>query len=268
MTATDAPAGAGGAPGGARGTLGDGLRMAVGTLTAVRVPPPRRIDRRVAAVAMVCAPLAALVPGAAAAVLVWAGRGRGASDLLCAALAIGLVTLMTRGFHLDGLADTADGLAAAYDRERALAVMRRGDTGPAGATTLVLVLLVQVMALAQATARFGPAAVVVAVVAGRGVLSVACARGIPSARPEGLGATVSGSVPRTAAAVVTLLVAAGAAVVTGVPAVAAAPPVGVAAAGVLLLRARRRLGGVTGDVLGACVETATTATLVALVLLP
>ena len=66
-----------------------------------------------------------------------------------ASLTVVLWAFLTRGLHLDGLADTADGLAASYDRQRALDVMRRGDTGPAGAATLVLVLLLQAAALAQ-----------------------------------------------------------------------------------------------------------------------
>ena len=249
------------------GTLVDGVRLAVGTLTAVPVPAPRRIDRNVAAVAMTLAPLAGLVPGLAAGATAWAAGTLGASALVAAALALGVVALTTRGLHLDGLADTADGLAAAYDRERALAVMRRGDTGPAGAATLVLVLLVQATALAQALGRFGPAAAVVGVVAGRAALTLGCTRGVPSARPEGLGATVAGAVPRTATALVTVAVAAAAALVVGDARGAAAPAAGLAVVALLLVRVTRRLGGVTGDVLGACVETATTATLVTLALL-
>jgi adenosylcobinamide-GDP ribazoletransferase len=240
--------------------------MAVGTLTAVPVPAPRRIDRTVGATAMLLAPVAGLVPGLAAAAVAWAGTVLGASPVLCAVLAIGLVALTTRGLHLDGLADTADGLAAAYDRDRALAIMRRGDTGPSGAAALVLVLLVQTAALAQALDRLGPSAALIGVVAGRAVLPVACARGVPAARPEGLGATVAGTVPRTAAALVVLLVATASALLTGRPLMFIAPLAGVLAATWILARAVRRLGGITGDVLGAAVETAVTATLVTLAL--
>lgn len=247
-------------------TLVDGVRLALGTLTAVPVPAPRRIDRSVAAVAMALAPVAGLVPGLAAGATAWAASALGASSLLAAALALGVVALVTRGLHLDGLADTADGLAAAYDRERALAVMRRGDTGPAGAATLVLVLLVQAAALAQALDRFGPVAAVIGIVAGRTALTLACARGVPSARPEGLGATVAGSVPRTVAVLVVLAVAGAAALAAGRPGAALAPAAGLTATAVLLARATQRLGGVTGDVLGACVEAATAAALVALTL--
>jgi adenosylcobinamide-GDP ribazoletransferase len=186
-----------------------------------------------------------------------------APPLLAATIAVAVVALGSRGLHLDGLADTADGLAASYDRERALAVMRRGDTGPAGVATLVLVLLIQVAALSATAGR--PWTTAIAVVAGRSVLSLACARGVPSAREEGLGATVAGTVPVVAAIAVALATAVTAAAIAtpwwaGALAVAAA----YAVAFLLLWRCVRRLGGITGDVLGACVEVAVAAALVTL----
>jgi adenosylcobinamide-GDP ribazoletransferase len=240
----------------------DSLRMAVGTLTAVPVPPPRKIDQRVAGGAMLLAPIAAVPLAALAGLVVYGGHALGLPALPVAAVAIGSVALGSRGLHLDGLADTADGLGASYDRERALEIMRRGDSGPTGVAALVLVLIVQCGALAGG----GTAAAVVAVLTGRCVLSLCCARGVPSARPEGLGATVAGSVPVPLAALVFVLATALAALAPGMPwwrgplAVAA----GYLAAGLLLWRCTRRLGGITGDVLGACVEAATAATLLAL----
>lgn len=227
--------------------LRDSLRMAVGTLTAVPVKPPHVIDRVVAGGAMVLAPVAAvpLAAVAGAAVLL------PLPALVSAGLAIGMVALGSRALHLDGLADTADGLSASYDRERALA----------------LILIVQCGALAGAAgAGHGSTAAVLAVLTGRCVLSACCARGVASARPSGLGATVAGSVPIPMAALVFLLAVTAAAFGPGLPwwrgplAVA----VGYACAALLLLRCVRRLGGITGDVLGACAETATTAALVML----
>jgi adenosylcobinamide-GDP ribazoletransferase len=251
---------------------GDPFRLALGTLTAVPVRPPTGLDRTTAGRAMTLAPLACL-PLAA---LVGAVCGLGAllpvPPLLVGALAVGALALGSRGLHLDGLADTADGLASSYDRDRALAVMRTGDVGPVGAATLVLVLLAQaaslqaVVAVGGWSSAVGPA---VAVVLSRSVLAVVCARGVPAARPEGLGATVAGSVGRPAAAVA--LAGSG---LTGALALAAAggpwwaAPLALAAAvggcGLLLARCVRRLGGVTGDVMGACVEAAFTAALVVL----
>jgi adenosylcobinamide-GDP ribazoletransferase len=246
---------------------GDAARLAAGTLTTVPVPAPRVIDRRVAGGAMVLAPLAAVPLAAAAGLVVWAGHAAGLPAFAVAALALGAVALGCRGLHLDGLADTADGLGASYDRAKALDVMRRGDSGPTGVATLVFVLLVQAGALAGAIgAGHGIAAVVAAVLIGRCTLSASCARGVPSARPEGIGATVAGSVPRTAALALGLAAASVAALAPGLPwwRGPLAVLLAYAAAGVLLWRCTKRLGGVTGDVLGAGVEAGVAAALLAL----
>jgi adenosylcobinamide-GDP ribazoletransferase len=268
--------------------LRDGVLLAAGTLTAVRVPPPRLVGPRQARTAMLLAPVVGLLLGAAVALVVPLARVARLGSLPAAVLVLGVLALLTRGLHLDGLADTADGLASGYDRGRALEVMRRGDTGPAGVAALVLVLLVQVAALAQCLgppgAR-GPVTLLVAVVAGRTVLPVACARGVPAARASGLGAAVVGTVPRSAAAAVVVGVAVAAAVATGVAgggrsggaasagwpgalAGAGAVLAAVAVAGLLLRRCVVRFGGVSGDVLGASVEAGTTAALVVLATVP
>ena len=247
----------------------DAVRLAVGTLTAWPVAAPSAVDRRAGGRAMVLAPLVGAGLGVLGSGVAWLAGRCGLSTLVAAALTLAVLALATRGLHLDGLADTADGFAASYDRGRALEVMRRGDVGPAGAATLVLVLLVQVGALAQALAQVGAVSVVLAVTASRLALPVACVRGVPAARPDGLGATVSGSVPVAAAAAAVLVVAG----------IGLAPtwsghgsgwrgPVAVLCAvlvsGLLVRRAVTRLGGITGDVLGAGVEAALAAALVVL----
>ncbi|OXM70996.1 MULTISPECIES: adenosylcobinamide-GDP ribazoletransferase [Amycolatopsis] len=241
--------------------------MALGTLTALPVPAPRVIDRRVAAGAMLLAPLAAVPLAVLAGLVVLAGDALGLPVLAVAGLAVGAVGLASRGLHLDGLADTADGLGASFDRTRALEIMRRGDSGPTGVATLVLVLIIQCGALGGAiSAGHGVTAAVAGTLASRWVLALCCTRGVPSARPEGLGATVAGSIrPLWTAA--TLCAAAGLATLApglewwrGPLAVAAA----VLAAGLVLWRCTTRLGGITGDVLGACVEFAAAASWLAL----
>ncbi|HEY8479045.1 MAG TPA: adenosylcobinamide-GDP ribazoletransferase, partial [Spirillospora sp.] len=135
---------------------------------------------------------------------------------------------------------------------------------------LLLTLLIQVTALSSAP---DPAvAALIAAVTGRLTLPWACRAGVPSARPGGLGALVAGSVPGRAAAAVTAAVLAAAAVagaLAGGPGGAlhgaAAVVVGLAAGLVTLRHAVRRLGGVTGDVLGALVEVAATAAIVAFI---
>jgi adenosylcobinamide-GDP ribazoletransferase len=221
---------------------------------------------------MLLAPLTA-APPAVLVVLLHLGVARGwLPAYLAAALAVAGTAWWSRGLHLDGLADTADGLAAAYDRDRALDVMRRGDIGPTGVVVIVLVLLVQVTALGPLTSsRVGLATV--ALLASRQVLTLACRRGVPAARPDGLGATVAESVSTTAAVASTaLMVVVGAALglLADAPWYAGGLVVIAAelAASAVLATARRRLGGVTGDVLGAVVELALAAGLVVAVVSP
>jgi adenosylcobinamide-GDP ribazoletransferase len=256
------------------------LRLALGTLTVLRVPPPARIDRQVAGRAMVLAPPVGLLLG----VLVVAGlwllgggtlRAGAAPPLVAAVLAVGAVAVLTRGIHLDGLADTADGLGSGRPPTGALEVMRRSDVGPFGVATLVLVLLTQVAATAACLqAGRGPGAFVVALVVGRATLPLVCSRGVPAARVDGLGSAVAGSVTRAELALAALLVVASVGVVLASgglgrpldawPGAVAAVVVPLAAVTLLCHRCVRRLGGVTGDVLGACVEVAATTSLVIL----
>ncbi|MFC7330402.1 adenosylcobinamide-GDP ribazoletransferase [Marinactinospora rubrisoli] len=239
-----------------------GLRLAVGTLTVfpVRVG---RVDRRTAGRAMVLAPLVGWLLGLLTALVLTAALWGGLSAHLAALLAVAALALLTRGLHLDGLADLADGLGSARPAEGALEVMRRSDIGPFGVVTLVLTLLAQVLALGQlAIAGPGAAAagVVAAVLAGRLAITWSCTPTIPAARPEGLGALVAGTVPHGAAVVATLAVLP---IAFAGPGLLAAMAAGLMVAVLLLRHAVRRLGGVTGDVLGALSETATTVTLVA-----
>ena len=230
-------------------------------------------SRPTAAEAMLWAPLVGLVLGMiAAAVLYVSGHLLHTGSLVAAVLAVGSLAVLSRGLHLDGLADLADGLGSRRPAAGALEVMRRSDIGPFGVVTLVLTLLVQVAGLTQADAAGrGVPAVIVAAVTGRLAITWACRRGVPSARPDGLGAIVADSVAPVTATVLTGVALA--ATVGGIflaAAVAAVPvewilPVALGAGlvvGVALgEHAARRLGGVTGDVLGAVSEAATAACL-------
>lgn len=246
-------------------SLRDSWRLAVGTLTVLPVPPPLHVDRAVAGPAMLLAPLAALPLALLPLLAHLAHVALGMPPLLAAALGVAGLALGSRGLHLDGLADTVDGLAASTDRERALTVMRRGDVGPLGAAAVALVLLVQAAAWsALVTSRTGTALAVVAVLGSRHTLAWTCGPSFPAARPGGLGATVAGSVPRSWAGLgagglwviggLVLTLGAGGPSWHAWVATGAVVTVAVLAALGLSRRARRRLGGTTGDVLGAAVE--------------
>jgi adenosylcobinamide-GDP ribazoletransferase len=236
---------------------GGGLRLAVTLLTVVPVPGgagPAAPTRRQAGAAMAWAPVVGLALGGVAAGVLWAGA-RWASPLLGAVLAIAALAALTGGLHLDGLADLADGLGSRRPAAGALEIMKRSDIGPFGVVTLVLVLLVQVAALDRALALGrGEIAIAAAAVTARLAMTAACSPGVPAARPAGLGALVAGSVRPAALAGLSGAAVGGAATFGMVFAVAVIA--GLAAGLALTALAVRRLGGITGDVLGAVAEVA------------
>jgi adenosylcobinamide-GDP ribazoletransferase len=243
-----------------------GLALALSWLTVL----PVRVDAgdvpAAAAAALRWAPVVGAVLGAAAGGLVVALTALGAPAAVSGLLAVGFLVLATRGMHVDGLADTADGLGCYGPPERALAVMREGGAGPFAVVALLLTLGVQAAALTALAG--GPAVPAVALACATGRVGFAwCARrGVPAARPGGLGATVAGSqAPWVAGLWWVALAGAGLAAVPGRPwqgplavAVAATTAVGLSA------HTRRRFGGMTGDVLGAANELAVTAALAVL----
>lgn len=238
--------------------LPDALRMAVGTLTAWPVAPPTRVDARVAGRAMLLAPLTQLplLVLAALAAALWLALGGPESVL--AVLLLTAAALSTRAMHLDGLADTADGLSASYDRARALAVMKSSDVGPSGVCALVLGLGVQGTALAALAGAGELGLAAVALLTSRQVLAGACHRAVPPLSGSGLGRTVAGTVSTRQAvgsAALLLLVSVPLAAAAGAwwagPLVVLA---GWGAAAVTVRHAVRRLGGINGDVLGAAIE--------------
>ncbi|MFJ7072743.1 adenosylcobinamide-GDP ribazoletransferase [Streptomyces sp. NPDC098781] len=249
-----------------------GLRFAFGTLSVLPVRVSRW-DREAARGGMLCAPLVGGVLGCGAAAVAVLLLFLGAGSLLAAVGAAAVPAVLTRGLHLDGLADTADGLGSGKPAEDALRIMKQSDIGPFGVITLVFVLLAQVAALSRlyddSWAR-GALATVVSAVTARLALTLAARTGVPPARPQGLGAAVAGVVPVRGALAVALAVtgvaaAAGALLGTDdIARTALAVPVALAVAELLLRHCVRRFGGITGDVFGGLAETAATTALVVL----
>lgn len=248
----------------------DALRLAIGTFTRIPVPVPRTLNRRTARNAMLVAPVVGALVGLILGMFAdLAATVLHAPAMVVAAVIVAASAWITRALHLDGLADTADALGSGAPAERALSIARQSDIGPFGVVTLVLVLLIQVTCLA---ALIPHASVALAIALGTSRLgaTLACTRGIPAARPDGLGATVAGTVPAVlASAIMVTWIALCLATSTswgswwvGV----SGALVGLVAGAYLTRVACRRLGGITGDVLGAVIEVITTSTLVALVL--
>jgi adenosylcobinamide-GDP ribazoletransferase len=253
--------------------LPDSVRFALGTFMRIKVPAPRLLDRRSVGNGLVLAPVVGAAVGAASGLPVLLTGVDLSARLLSATLVVALAAWITRGLHWDGLADLADGLGSGAPPARARDIMARSDIGPFGVLVLVLVVLSQVFSLAQLPAdRPAYAAWVVAVLSGRLAVVLACGPWARAARPGGLGATVAGAV-----AVPGIALAAGSALLLGV-AIAAwagltwwfallwAPMAAAGTAVAVTVLARRRLQGITGDVLGAIVELTTTVVLLGLVL--
>lgn len=252
----------------------DGLRLALTTFTVLPVPAGR-IDRRTGGAALTWAPLVGAGLGLLTGAVAVGAYVVGAPPLLAGVGGVAAGALATRGLHLDGLADTADGLGVAgvrrdpAGRERALAAMKAPEIGAFGAVTLLLVILAQVVAVTEIAGRAPLPALVacgVAGAAGRLGAAWACRPGLPAARPDGLGALVAGTVPVWRSALLSIAVTAlAAAAVPGRPWLGpVAVLAGLLVAAAMVHHVRRRLGGITGDVLGAAVEVATTTTLVLL----
>jgi len=177
---------------------------------------------------------------------VWWGSEQWWPPVVAGAIAVATDLALTGLLHLDGLADAADGLLPPMARDHRMAVMSRSDVGAFAIGVVGTVLPLRV-------ASFGSMAPRVALVAAlwcasRTVMAVALAA-LPPARPDGMTATFRGASPAVPA-VVGLVLCAALSVPDPLRTTAALAGV-VAGAGLVLLLSLRRLGGVTGDVLGA-----------------
>ncbi|SFO12698.1 cobalamin-5'-phosphate synthase [Geodermatophilus obscurus] len=237
----------------------------VALLTVVRVPAAGTTSTRGV---LPWAPLVGLALGGVAAGVGVLGAAL-VSPLAGSVLALAALAALTRALHLDGLADTADGLGPLRGRERALQVMHQGDVGPFGVVALVLVLLLQAAAGAALLAADGGwLALWTAVAVARLAMARAGLPGVPTAEGSSLGRAVAGTVSALWLAGWVVLVLTGAAAAgwaAGGAGTAAtltgAGVAGLAAAEAVRARASARLGGVTGDVMGAMGEAAATVVL-------
>lgn len=233
---------------------------ALGLFTVIPAPPVLEVDRGVARRAMLAFPWLGLLLGAVAGAALFGVAAAGASPLLGAGVALALLAAFTGALHLDGVADTADGLGSRKPAPDALAIMRRSDIGPMGVVTLVFVLLLGVATLASLPPIQAWAAVAVGAMLARTAVVLAT---VPeaSARTQGFGALFVGVTSQVAAAftvILVMLVAIGVGWTIADPmggaafALGAGTSLGVAWGWAAHLR--RRLGGYTGDTFGSIIE--------------
>ena len=179
------------------------------------------------------------------------------SPLPASALVVALWAFITRGFHLDGLADTFDGIGGGFDRESRLAVMKDSRLGTFGGTALAAVLLLKTVILAEFGGRLE--VLVLAPVLGRWGILIAM-HFFPSARPGGMGDSFRKHCGRpqlirgSLAALWAALLTSG---LHGLPLLAIVPALTV----LFSLWIKRLIGGLTGDSYGAVCEIVELATL-------
>lgn len=173
---------------------------------------------------------------------------------IAAALAVAAGIAVTGALHEDGLADFADGIGVRGDRHAKLAAMRDSRIGVFAMLALAIGLILRILALATLAGRLQVLGALVAAHAGaRALLPWAMYQEAP-ARADGLA--VEAGRPNRATAVAALVIGAIAMVVALGPGAAFAAALGGGLALALLPLARRQLGGITGDVLGAVEQLA------------
>ncbi len=227
------------------------LRIALQFLTRLPVTPAAPCTPRERGRSALYYPLVGLMIG----VLLWLlDSVLGHSDAgLRAALLLVVWVLLTGGLHIDGLADSADAWLGGHgDRQRSLDILQDPRSGPAAVMLVTLVLLVKFAALAALLARGAWPALLIAPLLGRAAM-LGLFLTTPYVREHGLGADSARHLPRRAARYVLALCVIAVVLVSGVH---GALLLAAAITGVFLLRRMmlRRLGGTTGDTLGATCE--------------
>lgn len=209
-------------------------------------PQPWELGRSVLLFPVVGLVIGALLAGLHT-TLWWADPG------VAAALALAIWVLLTGGLHLDGLADTADAwIGGQGDRDRTLAIMKDPRSGPAAITAVALVLLNKFAALQMLLAGDVRDMLLLAPVWGRAMLVLLLVT-TPYVRPDGLGSPYANELPRLSGGLLVALIAIATIALLEWP---GGILLAVMSIGFLGLRHAWmiRLGGVTGDTLGATCE--------------
>lgn len=239
------------------------VHVAVSWLTVVPVPQPTiAMNRQVGAAVMTAVPVVGAVLGTLAAGFSAALTLTDLPPTMIGLLVVAALALGTRGMHIDGLADTADGLGCYGPPERVAEVMKSGSTGPFGVATVVLVLTAQAVGFGALTDQHRWYDLAFAIALGRLVAVIGARRGLHPARAEGFGALVAGT-QKLSIAAWTAMAMVGAVAIgwqrggLDVPTAIAALAVVAVVVGfgwLATAHCARRAGGINGDILGAGTE--------------
>ncbi len=174
--------------------------------------------------------------------------------LVAATIAVGAHAVLTGGLHEDGLADVGDAFGGNWGKEKSLAILKDPRHGTYGVVTLTVALLLRIGCLATLDAVHALAVVPAAHALSRSA-AVGLMGALPPATTEGSGAAYTAALTRRQVTAALALASVVALVLLGIWALAA----GLAAIGAAVLMGRiskAKIGGTTGDVLGATQQVA------------
>ncbi len=239
------------------------LRLAISFLTIVPVIDRRRASEDAVAASFAWFPIVGLVLGAALTAEDWL-LAHVFAQVIRSVLIIASLTVVTGAVHLDGLADTADALGAGRDRERALEILRDSRVGTFGASAIFFDLTLKILALSTLAGHRRYAALLLAPMLARWAMLLV-ASGLVYLRSCGSGSTLLGDQSKSLgsrAILVAIFTLAVVPMLGALRAIALATAVAIVIVFKMRWFYRRWLGGVTGDLIGACGELVEIAVLV------
>ena len=241
--------------------------IALEFLTILRITRPRIYENSLFAGSVSCYPIIGLGIGA----LLWVAANlleQIVQPEINSAILLIFLTLLSGGLHLDGLADTADGLASQGTKADKLGIMSIGNTGPAGAVALVLTLLLQWVVLSEILAmsdQLSRSALIITPMLAR--WSVIPMIGLfPPARLSGLGNSIQQSLITIPMATGTITAIIASVFLLGALGILLIFVTGVTSITIAWL-ASKQLEGTTGDILGAGIELSQTTILLIFLIL-
>ncbi|HKN00954.1 MAG TPA: adenosylcobinamide-GDP ribazoletransferase [Candidatus Binataceae bacterium] len=258
-----APAGANDAPAAMASGILTELRLAFSFLTILPVIDQRRAYGDTVAASFAWFPIVGFVLGAALTAEDWL-LAHVFGQVIRSVLIIVSLTIVTGAVHLDGLADTADALGAGRERERALGILRDSRVGTFGASAIFFDLTLKILALSTLAGRRRYAALLLAPMLARWAMLLV-ASGLVYLRSSGSGSTLLGNESKSLgsrAVFVAIFTLVAMLMLGPLRTIALASAVAIAIVLVVRWFYRRWLGGVTGDLIGACGELVEIAVLV------
>lgn len=244
-----------------------GFRTALSWMTIIPVKAPDEVDRALGVRTVRAIPLVGVVLGLLCGLVSWAFATIAVPWPITGIVITTLLVVLTRGMHVDGLADTIDGLGSYREPDEARQIMRDGRVGPLGMAAVVLALIAEALAFGLLSTHNGHIMTGTVIAVARWATPLMCAAGASQVPRRGFGYLMIGTQRPAFAWVVASI---GALLFTGAAAVTSElcgrmPDVSVVVAllysaaavgGTVLYRRHcvRRLGYLTGDVLGANVE--------------